>query len=109
LFFLSLQYDGGKKLKKLDSSMAGVTDIPDWTANEVGLEYGWLNAGPAAYQTMWDRSPIAHVDSVTAPVFLMIGECIGRFSVVFTSVAHPNPNDPYVFEPPRSGSISQRY
>jgi hypothetical protein len=55
--------------------MAGVTDIPDWTANEVGLEYGWLNAGPAAYQTMWDRSPIAHVDNVTAPVFLMIGEC----------------------------------
>jgi hypothetical protein len=72
--------------------MAGVTDIPDWTANEVGLEYGWLNAGPAAYQTMWDRSPIAHVDNVTAPVFLMIGECMVWFSVVFTSVAHPYPN-----------------
>jgi hypothetical protein len=80
-----------KNCKKLGSSMAGVTDIPDWTANEVGLEYGWLNAGPAAYQTMWDRSPIAHVDSVTAPVFLMIGECMGRFSVVFTSVADPDP------------------
>ncbi len=72
--------------------MAGVTDIPDWTANEVGLEYGWLNAGPAAYQTMWDRSPIAHVDNVTAPVFLMIGECMERFSVIFTSVADLDPD-----------------
>ena len=30
--------------------MSGVTDIPDWTANEIGLEFSWLNAGPAAYQ-----------------------------------------------------------
>ena len=53
--------------------MAGITDIPDWTDNEAGLTYDWANPTSQTYDTMFSMSPIAHIDSVKAPVFLMIG------------------------------------
>ena len=54
-------------------SMAGITDIPDWTDNEAGLSYDWANPTNQTYDTMFSLSPISHIDSVKAPVFLMIG------------------------------------
>eukprot|EP00092_Neocalanus_flemingeri_P040427 GFUD01044028.1.p1 GENE.GFUD01044028.1~~GFUD01044028.1.p1 ORF type:complete len:711 (-),score=264.14 GFUD01044028.1:62-2194(-) len=56
------------------ASMAGVTDIPDWTWNESGLSYPWLNASSDTLTNMYSKSPISHVEKVTAPVFLMIGK-----------------------------------
>ena len=53
--------------------MAGITDIPDWTDNEIGLSYNWANPDSQSYETMFSMSPIRHIDSVQAPVFLMIG------------------------------------
>ena len=55
-------------------SMAGITDIPDWTDNEAGLTYNWANPTGQTYQTMFSMSPISHIDNVKAPVFLMIGK-----------------------------------
>lgn len=37
------------------ATMAEVTDIPDWTFNEAGLDYSWLHGNPAVYQEMWVR------------------------------------------------------
>ena len=54
--------------------MSGITDIPDWTWNESGLSYPWLNASPDTMRSMYSMSPISHVENVIAPVFLMIGE-----------------------------------
>jgi dipeptidyl aminopeptidase/acylaminoacyl peptidase len=54
-------------------SMAGITDIPDWTDNEAGLSYDWANPSSLSYETMFSMSPIRHIDNVKAPVFLMIG------------------------------------
>jgi acylaminoacyl-peptidase len=56
------------------ATMAEVTDIPDWTFNEAGLDYTWMHGNPAVYQTMWTRSPISHIENITAPIFLMIGK-----------------------------------
>jgi acylaminoacyl-peptidase len=56
------------------ASMCGVSDIPDWTWNEVGLPYTWDAASPATLDDMWAKSPIRHVGAVTARVFLMIGK-----------------------------------
>ena len=53
--------------------MCGVTDIPDWTWCEGGLPYLWGAADPATLDLMWTKSPISHVNNVTAPVYLMIG------------------------------------
>ena len=53
--------------------MAGISDIPDWTWNEAGLNYEWSHPGPDTLATMFDKSPIKHIDSVTAPTLLMIG------------------------------------
>ena len=35
--------------------MCEVTDIPDWTYNESGLNYTWLNPEPDMYQEMYAR------------------------------------------------------
>jgi len=56
------------------ASMAGVTDIPDWTWNESGLSFQWLNATQDTLTDMYKKSPISYVEKVTAPVFLMIGK-----------------------------------
>jgi len=56
------------------ASMCGVTDIPDWTWCEGGLPYLWGAADPATLDLMWTKSPISHVNNVTAPVYLMIGK-----------------------------------
>merc|ERR1719278_1119343 len=56
------------------ASMAGITDIPDWTDNEAGLSYDWANPTSQTYDTMFSMSPISHIDHVKAPVFLMIGK-----------------------------------
>lgn len=53
--------------------MAGITDIPDWTYNESGAEYDWKNPTSQTYDIMYSMSPIKHIDSVLAPIFLMIG------------------------------------
>ena len=54
--------------------MCGVSDIPDWCWNEAGLPYTWLPADPVLLDVMWRKSPVSHVEEVTAPVFLMIGQ-----------------------------------
>jgi len=56
------------------ASMSGVTDIPDWTWVEGGKSYPWTHATPEILTEMWNKSPIAHIEKVTAPVFLMIGK-----------------------------------
>ena len=53
--------------------MAGVTDIADWTWNESGINYTWLHPTPETLTAMWNMSPISHIESVKAPIFLMIG------------------------------------
>ena len=54
-------------------SMAGVTDIADWTWNESGINYTWLHPTPETLTAMWNMSPISHIESVKAPIFLKIG------------------------------------
>ena len=53
--------------------MAGVTDIPDWTYNESGLNYTWSHTTTSNMTDMFNMSPISHIDNVKAPVYLMIG------------------------------------
>ena len=58
------------------ASMVGVTDIPDWCFVEAGLPYDFSavpTASPEQLATMWRKSPIQHVHSVTAPVLVCIG------------------------------------
>jgi len=55
------------------ASMCEVTDIPDWTFNERGAQYAWLHPDPSTLQEMWIRSPIAHIENIKAPIFLMVG------------------------------------
>ena len=55
-------------------SMAGVTDIVDWTYNETGLNYDWTNPTSSTLSTMYDMSPIKHIGNIKAPVYLMIGK-----------------------------------
>ena len=57
-------------------SMAGSTDIPDWTSHETGLAYTWQESVPENLTAMFNKSPISHVDKVIAPIFLMIGDAI---------------------------------
>ena len=62
--------------------MCGVTDIPDWDWCEGGLPYLWGAADPPTLDLMWTKSPISHVNNVTAPVFLMIGRDSLLFSLI---------------------------
>ena len=55
-------------------SMSGITDIPDWTWNESCISYSWQGPAPNTMASMYNMSPISHVENVTAPVFLMIGK-----------------------------------
>lgn len=71
-------------------SMAGSSDIPDWTFNETGIKYDWKNPTSKTYETMFNMSPIKHIDNVLAPIFLMIGINLQtyHFSVYCPSVTY---------------------
>ena len=56
------------------ASMSGISDIPDWTWNESGLSYPGVSATPDTLTSMFNMSPISHVENVIAPVLLMIGK-----------------------------------
>jgi len=56
------------------ASMVGPTDIPDWTWVEGGHGYTWTTATPEIMTSMWNKSPISHIDKIKAPIFLMIGK-----------------------------------
>ncbi|EFJ40104.1 hypothetical protein VOLCADRAFT_100173 [Volvox carteri f. nagariensis] len=60
------------------SAMVAASDIPDWCYVEVlGSEEGCRRAAPVAtpadLAAMYGASPVSYVDSVTAPVFMMLG------------------------------------
>jgi dipeptidyl aminopeptidase/acylaminoacyl peptidase len=51
------------------------SDIPDWAYAEFGLQFTPDSLmTPPTFQKMFEASPIAHIDSVRAPVLLLIGE-----------------------------------
>jgi len=56
------------------ASMAGISDIPDWTWNESGVNYDWKEPSSETYDVMYNMSPIKHIDHVKAPIYLMIGK-----------------------------------
>ena len=56
------------------SSMSTISDIGDWCFNEAGLGFQYRSPTPQELQVMYEKSPIFHVNSVKAPVYLMIGK-----------------------------------
>ena len=55
------------------TSMCEVTDIPDWTFNESGLNYTWMNPSPEMYQEMWARYiTTLFVEEIMISLFLLI-------------------------------------
>ena len=59
------------------SSMAPITDIPDWTCNEAGFQFEFSQSvfkDPEIVSKMYLSSPIAHVANVQASIYLMIGK-----------------------------------
>ena len=56
------------------ASLVGVSDIPDWSFNEAGLKYNYLHPTPEQLATMWDKSPIKHIENIKAPILLLIGK-----------------------------------
>jgi dipeptidyl aminopeptidase/acylaminoacyl peptidase len=58
------------------SSMVGVTDIPDWSYCESGLDYDVYHLPtptPSAMTAMLEKSPIRYIDQVKCPVLMLIG------------------------------------
>ncbi|XP_042207127.1 acylamino-acid-releasing enzyme-like isoform X1 [Homarus americanus] len=57
------------------STMTNVTDIPDWTFVETGFphQHGKVPDG-ATLSKMLEMSPINHIDSLKAPVLLLVGK-----------------------------------
>lgn len=55
------------------STMATISDIPDWCFNECGLPFHYQSPTPEIAKKMYEMSPISHVQKVQAPVLLMIG------------------------------------
>jgi acylaminoacyl-peptidase len=56
------------------ASMVGVTDIPDWSFTEVGLQFD-VKKLPSAeiYGEMLKKSPIVNVDRIKTPLLLLVG------------------------------------
>ncbi|KAG2146235.1 Alpha/Beta hydrolase protein [Suillus clintonianus] len=51
------------------------SDIPDWAYAEFGLQFTSDSLmTPATFKTLFEASPVVHVDDVRAPVLLLIGE-----------------------------------
>ncbi|XP_053706387.1 S9 family peptidase isoform X3 [Synchiropus splendidus] len=56
------------------ATLVGTSDIVDWRYTSVGLPYSYTQTPTAeALATMLERSPITHVDQISAPVLLMLG------------------------------------
>ncbi|XP_076468947.1 LOW QUALITY PROTEIN: acylamino-acid-releasing enzyme-like [Babylonia areolata] len=56
------------------TAMAAPTDIPDWVFTEAGLKFEYSSLAKDDYlATLWNASPVSHVDSVKTPVMLHIG------------------------------------
>ncbi|XP_033098195.1 acylamino-acid-releasing enzyme-like [Anneissia japonica] len=57
------------------ASKLGATDIPDWNYTESGLGDYYHSRLPSAevYGTMFQKSPLSHVDKVKTPTMIMIG------------------------------------
>lgn len=56
--------------------MVGITDIPDWCWVEGLARYDFsrfASPTPDVLATMYDASPIAHIDKVKAPVMIALG------------------------------------
>ena len=56
------------------ASLVGVSDIPEWSFNEAGLTYNYLHPTPEQLASMWDKSPIKHIENIKAPILLLIGK-----------------------------------
>ena len=57
------------------ASMAGVTDIPDWTYYESGLQHSQTTIMTGeALDSMLSKSPIIHAKEVQARVLILLGE-----------------------------------
>ena len=56
------------------ASLVGVSDIPEWSFNEAGLTYNYLHPTPEELASMWDKSPIKHIENIKAPILLLIGK-----------------------------------
>ena len=59
------------------TSMAPITDIPDWTSNEAGFPFQFAESAfknPELVSKMYTSSPIAHIENVKAAIYLMIGK-----------------------------------
>lgn len=56
------------------ATMSTVSDITDWTFNEAGYGFSYKSPSPEIMKVMYEKSPIAHVGKVKAPVYLMVGK-----------------------------------
>ena len=59
------------------TSMASVSDIPDWTSNEAGFPFQFsanIFKNSEIASKMYSSSPVAHAEHVKASIYLMIGK-----------------------------------